>query len=371
MSRARRPPDGRFSTQHPTAVVPVRGEGDLAAESGVGRTPRRISSAIVCRARAIEFDVSVVIPTRDRHDLVQRAIASVRRQTLVPREIVLVDDGSRERGATAAPDSPSLPVVVVRHPKPFGVAQARNTGLGCARGEWVAFLDDDDVWAPTKLEQHGAALRERSHAEWSFCSAVLLDTALRPLALQRAEPPLPRLLVRNTVPGGGSGVVVRRTAALDAGGFDPRLQLLADWDLWIRLAVRSPALITPEVAVGYVVHDAAMTASARRLGDELAIIDAKHAALRRAHGVVPDALAWAEYEAWIRLRAGDRLPALRGYLSIALARRRPRFIVQAFVAPFGAYGWHLLSNRQRRRFPHVLRQEIEAWVAPLRAVPTR
>jgi len=102
--------------------------------------------------------VSVVIPTRDRWELLPRAVRSVLAQEHAELHVVVVDDGSvspaPRDGVFADPR-----VQVVRRKRSGGVAAARNAGLERARGGWVAFLDDDDIWAPAKLAAQLAAAR--------------------------------------------------------------------------------------------------------------------------------------------------------------------------------------------------------------------
>ena len=92
--------------------------------------------------------VSVIIPTRDRPDLLRRAVASVRAQTLSPTEVIVVDD---DGGVAAAPPLADPAVQVVGNDRARGASGARNCGAASARGSVLAFLDDDDAWAPTYL----------------------------------------------------------------------------------------------------------------------------------------------------------------------------------------------------------------------------
>src|SRR5918992_1308501 len=98
--------------------------------------------------RAARPEVSVVIPTRNRRNTVLGAIESARRQEDVAVEVVVVDDGSTD--GTEAAVSAVEGVRVIRHPVSRGVAAARNAGISAAAADWIAFLDDDDLWAPWK-----------------------------------------------------------------------------------------------------------------------------------------------------------------------------------------------------------------------------
>src|SRR5947208_7821903 len=96
-------------------------------------------------------DISVVIPTLNRWgELARLGLRAALGQSGVSIEVIVVDDGSE----TTAPKSPPFDdprVTVIRHKTNIGVAAARNTGIRAARGAWIAFLDDDDIWAPSKL----------------------------------------------------------------------------------------------------------------------------------------------------------------------------------------------------------------------------
>src|SRR5690349_9916448 len=94
-------------------------------------------------------EVTVVVPTRDRHARLAATLAGVLRQRDVDLEVVVVDEASSPPvGASADPR-----VRVLRHDEPQGVARARNAGLSAAQGAWVAFCDDDDLWGPEKLRR--------------------------------------------------------------------------------------------------------------------------------------------------------------------------------------------------------------------------
>src|SRR4051794_21640954 len=95
--------------------------------------------------------VSVVVPTHNRASLLARTVRSIARQHLSELEIIVVDDGSRDATAVAA-CSADARVRVIRHAHALGVSAARNRGVAEARGQWIAFCDDDDLWAPDKLE---------------------------------------------------------------------------------------------------------------------------------------------------------------------------------------------------------------------------
>jgi glycosyltransferase involved in cell wall biosynthesis len=181
---------------------------------------------------------SVVVPTHDRNDLLLRTLASVIGQTDVEFEVVVVDDGSTQDVAAAVATLADERVRVIRNERSEGVARARNRGLEETRGEWVAFVDDDDLWAPDKLASQLQALA-RTGRRWAYTGAVNITASAQVIGGAPPPPPeevaasLPR---RNTVPGGGSNVVAARSLLDEVGGFDPTLYNTEDWDMWIRMA---------------------------------------------------------------------------------------------------------------------------------------
>jgi glycosyltransferase involved in cell wall biosynthesis len=202
--------------------------------------------------------VSVIIPTRNRRELLLRAVHSVLRQHGVGLSVVVVDEASSDGSADAAERLPDPRVRVVRHTTRQGVSRARNTGLEHVDSPWVAFLDDDDLWAPAKLSAQLEALRRHPQAQWACTSAVLIDSEYRIVGMTFPPPSgadVADLMLRaNAVPGGGSGVLVATELARQIGGFDAALANLADWDFYTRLSLRSPVATVPEPLVGYYVH---------------------------------------------------------------------------------------------------------------------
>jgi glycosyltransferase involved in cell wall biosynthesis len=167
----------------------------------------------------------------------------------------------------------------VVHPESRGVSNARNAGLLHATGVWVAFCDDDDIWAPTKLAAQLAALDAEPEARWAIAGAIRVSqdrgTASFPLP-PTAEVVAAELPHSNPVPGGCSGVLADRHLVSEVGSFDPRLSVLADQDLWCRLNWSSPVAVAAEPLVGYRDHPGAMTRRIRNLEDELDVMREKY-----------------------------------------------------------------------------------------------
>jgi glycosyltransferase involved in cell wall biosynthesis len=187
------------------------------------------------------MDVGVVIPAFNAAPYVGRAIESVLAQTVPPSRVVVVDDGSVDETAMVV-ESFGRAVTCVRQEN-RGVAAARNRGARESETEWVAFLDADDVWLPTKLE------RQRSRVRG--CGAGAIFTAVERVAEDLspiARGPVPDvkddlatlLLHGATIPQGTSStLLVRYSIFTGIGGYDETLSTMADWDLLIRLRLRT------------------------------------------------------------------------------------------------------------------------------------
>jgi len=266
--------------------------------------------------------VSVIIPTCNRARLLHRTLESVLKQSSENLEVIVVDDGSTE--AVAASADPR--VRVLRNPKPTGVSAARNRGIAAARGEWIAFCDDDDLWAPNKLqEQLNAA--GRAGANWAYAGDVNVNDQLH--VLSGGPPPDPEavmaLLPRfNPLASGGSNVVVRSNILAEVGTFDPTLRRTEDWDLWIRIASKGPPACVRQPLVAYRFHRGNVVWDPREMVDE-----ARQVAARYGYRV--DMSGMHRRAAWAALRAGRRLIAVRHY-ALAVAGGDLRSAGRAAVA---------------------------------------
>jgi glycosyltransferase involved in cell wall biosynthesis len=265
-----------------------------------------------------EAQVTVVVPTKDRDTLLRQTLRTISWQRGEDFEALVVDDGSADAALVPGivADLADHRFRVVRHPRSLGVSAARNRGLREARARWVAFCDDDDLWAPDKLAQQLSAAGRHPAAHWVYAGSV--NIAGPSNRVVGGEPPptsdevAARLEESNVVPGGASGVLARRDALLDVGGFDPALQPLADWDLWLRLlGVSRPACVA-EPLVAYRVHGANMSLDTRRVEADFATVAARYP---RASRVV-----LYQYLGWWSLRVGRHLDAARYFVRAAAVR---------------------------------------------------
>jgi glycosyltransferase involved in cell wall biosynthesis len=185
--------------------------------------------------------VSVVIATKDREEMVRRAVVSVLAQTVTNIEVLVVDDASRSR-PRSLPADPR--VRVLTRGRSGGPCAARNDGLRAARGTWIAFLDDDDRLLPDMLERSLAAAEAselpRPVAVLS-CSRVEDEETHELLDIRCPPPELPRGS-RWFLEGNGEGrfrsertLVAPVSVVRSIGGFDERFRAMEDKDLFLRL----------------------------------------------------------------------------------------------------------------------------------------
>jgi glycosyltransferase involved in cell wall biosynthesis len=214
--------------------------------------------------------VSAVIPTHLRPNLLKEAIASVGQQTLLPSELLVVDDAddaeTRQVVATAAATLP-FPVHYVANAA-GGVCLSRNCGADASRSTWIAFLDDDDVWHPQFLARL-VDLANDSGVQLAL-SGLLRHVDEQTITPRAQLPGLTKATVLDQ-PGSmtGSNFLVAREAYRKVGGFDPSVTVFNDWDLFVRLIDADVTYaVDPEPLAEWRFHpgDRIATPSLRRAG---------------------------------------------------------------------------------------------------------
>jgi glycosyltransferase involved in cell wall biosynthesis len=298
-------------------------------------------------------EVTVVIPTRNRAGFLPNCLRAVLDQREVELEVIVVDDASTDDTRCVLEQlQTDERVRVIGLGNRHGVAAARNRGIAEARGEWLAFLDDDDIWAPWKLSRQLSVARALD-AEFAYGSAVVVDADHNVLSVSPAPPVeglRDSLLVRNVIPGGCSNVIATTRLVRELGGFDEHLAQLADRDLWIRLADAGRAAVCADVVVAYLLHPGNMRHQRRNHGiAEFEYLLAKHEATRVRHGVESSRRIGYHYFARAQLRAGHRFAAARIFTKLAIKERAPRDLGQAVASV-------VLGQGVRDTFP-VLKRE--------------
>jgi glycosyltransferase involved in cell wall biosynthesis len=197
--------------------------------------------------------VSIVIPTHDRPQLLPRAVESAVRQEGLDFEVIVMDDGSNP-----VVDAASLPerVTLIRSPQALGAARARNLAAQHANGAWIAFLDDDDFWAPDHLRLLLAAATECG-AQIAYSPTWVINRSRGKRSFHRAAPApesLGETLLRSNSIGGPSCAMISAELFRSLGGFDTSFSRAEDWDLWLRACASGRAAATSKATACYVTH---------------------------------------------------------------------------------------------------------------------
>ncbi len=190
-----------------------------------------------------QYSISVVIPTYNRRDFLAGCLESVFRQTALPDEIIVVDDGSTD--GTSEWIAQTYPDIHLISQPNAGVSAARNAGIRLAKSNWIALLDSDDVWLPEKIGLQVAALK--AEPSYKICHTEekwIFDGMERPVApayRKRGgrifEACLPVCAISP------STVLIHRSLFDEIGLFDESFPVCEDYDLWLRIAARHPVLL--------------------------------------------------------------------------------------------------------------------------------
>lgn len=258
--------------------------------------------------------ISVVIAAYNAEKYLAETLASVRAQTFPDYEIVLVDDGSTD--GTAALAALHEDVVIVRQSN-RGEAAARNTGIRAARGEFVAFLDADDIWLPWKLEKQVDELMRSPQTGWVYSDALVFDSETRRTLCRIGERLhlyegyiLRQLLLQPFIPS--ATPVVRRSVLAETGWFNEARErrIGEDWGMWLRIAERHEVALIDEPLAMIRLHGGNMS----RMADPWEGYRSKRAVLTDAMARNPEASAGL----WLRAHTNIALSSGLRYLSRAV-----------------------------------------------------
>ncbi|MEX0684771.1 MAG: glycosyltransferase family A protein [Balneolales bacterium] len=185
--------------------------------------------------------ISVIIPTYNRSLLLKEAIDSVLNQTYQSLEVLIIDDYSDDNTEKVVKSYKDARVKYFLNKRSKGAQGARNTGLSIAKGEWVALLDSDDIWLPTKLEKQVKYLKNAvkavglatGKADYDFESNKILKSEIPHKTKYTTED----LIYKNYL-GGFSTFIFKKEKALEIGGFDERFSALQDRDFYVSLSIK-------------------------------------------------------------------------------------------------------------------------------------
>ena len=190
--------------------------------------------------------ISVVIPTFNRIEVIQRAIDSVLRQTRPADQLIVVDDGSTDGTSALLKKTYGNRLTLIRVTQNNGVSAARNHGIRECTGDWIALLDSDDEWLETKLATQQTALEMQPHV-LCHTEEIWIRNGIRVNAMNKHAKRggdiyqycLPLCVISP------SSALISREAFDEAGGFDETLPACEDYDLWLKICARHPVLFIP------------------------------------------------------------------------------------------------------------------------------
>ena len=201
--------------------------------------------------------VSVIIPTYNRDNYLYSAIKSVLNQTFEDFEIIIVDDASTDNTRQVVDKFDDKRIRYIRHKENKGGSAARNTGIKRSKGKFIAFLDDDDMWMPSKLEKQLDLINKNLEIGAVYTRTCIINKSDKIIWFK--SPSLRGnifldILKKNYV-GSCSKVLVRKECFNRIGLFDENLPAGQDWDMWIRLAKHHQFDYVNEPLVLYRVHE--------------------------------------------------------------------------------------------------------------------
>lgn len=199
--------------------------------------------------------VSIIIPTYNRKDTVFETIDSALEQTFTDREIIVVDDGSSDGTKDLLYEKYGSSIKILRQDNQ-GPAAARNTGIRESQGNYLAFLDSDDIWLPETVETLIKEFSSEYKPGLVYCGILKIfkddRTAIETIPEKKGMI-YDQLLEGNFI-GGSSNVLVKKDCLTNVGLFNGDCSPAEDYDLWLRIAKKYPVQYVPKTLVNYLVH---------------------------------------------------------------------------------------------------------------------
>ena len=188
------------------------------------------------------LNVSVIIPTYNRKNLLKRALHSANSQTFVPQEIIVVDDGSSD--GTKDWVLERFPCVRYISQDNSGVSSARNRGIREAKGSWIAFLDSDDEWMPDKLEKQEIAINDSKEAWLCHTNEIWIRNGIRVNQMKKHQKYGGDVFENclDICRISPSSALIKKEVFEMVGLFDESLNVCEDYDLWLRITSVLPII---------------------------------------------------------------------------------------------------------------------------------
>ena len=188
------------------------------------------------------MEVSLIIPTYNRCSTLKRALHSVLQQTVLPNEIIVVDDGSTDKTAQLLKEE--FPQVNTIAQANKGVSAARNIGILHAKSDWIAFLDSDDTWLTEKLATQIRGLHQTPELKVCHSEEIWIRNGVRVNAMNKHKK-TGGWIFKQCLPlcaMSPSSIMIHRSVFEDVGLFDENFPACEDYDLWLRISAKYPVL---------------------------------------------------------------------------------------------------------------------------------
>lgn len=305
--------------------------------------------------------MSIIIITKNRSHLLSLALQSALGQTFQSYEIVIVDVTSSDETEYVVRDFDDKRIVYIRENEDRGISASRNLGIRQSKGEFIAFLDDDDLWLPEKLEKQLSIMNHNPEVGVVYTAAWKINEDGCIISLMNAPflkgKILPKILEKNYV-GGCSTVLVRKECIEKAGLFDEDFFFGEDHDLWVRLAKHCQFDYIKEPVVLYRVHMRSVTKSS-----DLSRLLAAHELFYNKH--VKDLLAnkkalaaWCYYSGRLSFDCGNETQGRKELVrAIVYDPSAVHYYARLFSSFFGqrffALASELIFSRLRAHFKHI------------------
>jgi glycosyltransferase involved in cell wall biosynthesis len=305
--------------------------------------------------------VSVIIPTYNRSEMLKRAIQSVLLQTYQNFEIIVVDDGSTDNTQDVLGSIEYRFIKYIRNKANKGGAYSRNLGIDHSKGRYIAFLDSDDEWLPTKLEKQ-IILFENSPKKTGvvYCSVYDKGHVIKKNTIPTKRGNLYRELLLGWCPPTTSSFVVRAEALKNKIQFDENLASFQDYDLWLQLSLDWDFDFVPESLVIFHHHERLRVSKnlQPRINSLRYFLNKWHSDIVKAGGT--DAIDYVEkkylyalysYAALNSLRKHERTIGLRYFYKILILKKiRLDFLVKFLILFVGNQPLLCATRKVRRRF---------------------
>ena len=186
------------------------------------------------------MNISVIIPTFNRKETLKRAIQSVLMQSYTPYEIIVIDDGSDDGTKEWLKDN--FPNVKYIYQMNSGVSSARNKGIKFARGDWIALLDSDDEWLPSKLKDQANEIELNPAAKFLHTNEIWIRNGVRVNQMKKHKKYGGYIFEKclDMCRISPSSVLIKKDIFDEIGMFDETLKVCEDYDLWLRFASKYP-----------------------------------------------------------------------------------------------------------------------------------